>query len=139
MSDTLSGNTISSAQIYDGGSLNQINAEDLKGNLVAIKQLINQYNEKSIQLERTEQELNNTRGELEFQNTYQYVVIVSAVFNVVGTIMVGIGVNQITGQNDLATKSSYAVLIGGGVVILVANIATICYRWVRKWFNRKNT
>lgn len=55
MNDPITDSSIDSAQIYDGGNFNIITAEELKGNLVAIKQLINNFNEKNQKL-RMQQE-----------------------------------------------------------------------------------
>ena len=41
MEDKVYSSTVNEATIYEGGSLSQINADDLKDNVVAIKQLIN--------------------------------------------------------------------------------------------------
>lgn len=137
MNEGLSQNSISSSQIYDGGSLNPISADELKGNLVAIKQLINNYNEKSNKLESIEKELANTKGELEYQNTYPFITIFAAVFNVAGTILVGVSVNQITnapqGEPPLA---SFVLLVLGGLIVLLSSISTILYKWGRKWCNK---
>jgi len=51
MNDGLSQNSISSSQIYGGGTLSPITAEELKNNIVAIRQLINNFNEKANKLE----------------------------------------------------------------------------------------
>lgn len=134
MSEGLSQNSISSNQIYAGGNYSKITAEELKGNLLAIRQLINNYNEKVEKLEAIEEELADSKGELEFQNTYQYIAIVAAIFNVIGTILCGIGINQISSYPT--SNSSYCIIILGGLTIATANIAVICYKKVRKWFNK---
>ena len=138
MNEGLSQDSISISQIYDGGSYNQISAEELKGNLTAIKQLINNYNEKAKKLESVESELKDTRGELEYQNTYPFITIFAAIFNVIGTILVGVSVNQITGSEENAnTTSSFALLILGGIIVLLSSISAILYKWGRKWFNKR--
>ena len=136
MNEALSGNTISSAQIYDGGNFNPITAEELQDNLLAIKQLINNYNEKTQKLESVEENLRDVMGELEFQNTYPFVAIFAAAANIIGTILVGLGVNMITNTPN-TTKGGMVVLVLGGILVLFANAFTISYRWVRGWFNKK--
>lgn len=137
MNEGLSQNSISSSQIYDGGSLNPISADELKGNLVAIKQLINNFNEKSKKLESIEKELADTKGELEYQNTYPFITIFAAVFNVAGTILVGVSVNQITSAPQGESPTASFVLLGlGGVIVLLSSISTILYKWGRKWCNK---
>lgn len=136
MSDVLNLGSISSSEVYDGGNLSQITAEELKGNLLAIRQLINNFNEKAKKLEAVEKELAETKGELEYQNTYPFITVFAAVFNVIGTVLVGIGVNQLTaaGKNDDTTAS--AILIGlGGLTVILSSLSSILYKWGRKWFN----
>lgn len=136
MNNSLTGNAITGAQIYDGGNLRPIAAEDLKDNLVAIRQLINNHNENQKKLGRLEEELSSVRNELEFQNTYPYVAIFAAVASIIGTVLVGLGVNMVTGSADSELSLSFFVLALGGFLVLIANIFTILYRWVRKWFNK---
>ena len=137
MSEGLSQNSISSSQIYDGGSLSQISAEDLKGNLVAIRQLINNFNEKSKKLETVEGELADAKGELEYQNTYPFITIFAAVFNIAGTILVGVSVNQITSAHQGENTTASFVLLGlGGLIVLLSSISTILYKWGRNWCNK---
>ena len=136
MSDVLTQGSISSSEVYDGGNLSQITAEELKGNLLAIRQLINNFNEKAKKLEAVEKELAETKGELEYQNTYPFITVFAAVFNVIGTVLVGVGVNQLTaaGKNDDTTAS--AILLGlGGLTVILSSLSSILYKWGRKWFN----
>ena len=114
-----------------------ITAEELKGNLLAIRQLINNYNEKSQKLDAAEQELVKTKGEHEYQNTYPFITIFAAVFNVVGTILVGVSVNQITsasiGEDTMASK---ILLCLGGATVLLSSLSAILSKWGRKWCNK---
>lgn len=138
MNEGLSQNSISSSQIYGGGTLSPITAEELKGNIVAIRQLINNYNEKVNKLEMVENELSATKGELEYQNTYPFITIFAAVFNVLGTILVGVSVNQITDAADgESTTVSTVLLILGGIIVILSSLSAIMYKWSRKWFNKK--
>lgn len=136
MSDVLNLGSISSSEVYDGGNLSQISAEELKGNLLAIRQLINNYNEKAKKLEAAEKELADTKGELEYQNTYPFITIFAAVFNVAGTILVGVSVNQLTSApDDKNTTASTVLLFLGGVIVLMSSLSAILYKWGRRWFN----
>ena len=80
VSDLLNQGSITGSEVYEGGSLNPITVDDLKNNRVGIIQLINNFNEKSKKLEAVEEELAETKGELEYQNTYPFITIFSAVF-----------------------------------------------------------
>lgn len=141
MSDVLIQGSISSSEVYDGGNLSQITAEELKGNLLAIRQLINNFNEKAKKLEAVEKELVETKGELEYQNTYPFITIFAAIFNVAGTILVGVSVNQLTSAAEgESTTASTILLFLGGVIVLLSSLLTILYKWGRKWFNKnRNT
>lgn len=137
MNEGLSQGSISSGQIYDGGNFSKITAEELKGNLLAIRQLINNFNEKSKKLEVVEKELADTKGELEYQNTYPFITIFAAVFNVIGTVLVGISVNQITAaEEEDNTTPCVALMFLGGLTVLLSSLSTILYKWARKWFNQ---
>lgn len=136
MNEGLSKNSISSSQVYGGGTLSPITAEELKNNIVAIKQLINNFNGKAIKLEKIEKELSETKGELEYQNTYPFITIFAAVFNVVGTILVGVSVNQITSAaEDEKMTASTVLLVLGGLIVLLSSLSAILYKWGRRWFN----
>lgn len=136
MSDILNQGSITGSEVYEGGSLNPITVDDLKNNRVAIIQLINNFNEKSKKLEAVEEELAETKGELEYQNTYPFITIFSAVFNVIGTILVGVSVNQITGalKGDDTTAAQILLYLGGATVLL-SSLSAILYKWGRKWFS----
>lgn len=137
MNEGLSQNSISSSQIYGGGTLSPITAEELKNNIVAIRQLINNFNEKAKKLETVEKELTETKGELEYQNTYPFITIFAAIFNVVGTIFVGVSVNQITDAAEgESTTTSTILLILGGLIVILSSLSAIMYKWGRKWFNK---
>lgn len=139
MNEGLSNNSISSSQIYNGGSLNPISAEDLKGNIVAIKQLINNFNDNTKKLESVEKELQETKGDLEYQNTYPFIATFAAIFNVFGTILVGVGVNRITViQDGESTIASTIILVIGGMIVILSSLSTILYKWGRKWFNKRS-
>lgn len=136
MNDGLSQNSISSSQIYGGGTLSPITAEELKNNIVAIRQLINNFNEKANKLEIIEKKLSETKGELEYQNTYPFITIFAAVFNVIGTILVGVSVNQLTGAtDDENTTASTVLLVLGAIIVLLSSLSAILYKWGRRWFN----
>ena len=137
MSDVLIQGSISSSEVYDGGNLSQITAEELKGNLLAIRQLINNFNEKAKKLEAVEKELVETKGELEYQNTYPFITIFAAIFNVAGTILVGVSVNQLTSAAEGESKTASIILLClGGLIVILSSLSTILYKWGRKWFNK---
>ena len=116
--------------LYNGGELNKILTKDLVNNEVAIKQLINEYNLKSKEIQELREERIGLKTELDHQKTSPFYAIVSAICNIIGTIIVGYGVNLLSTED-----SGIYLVILGGALILVSNIQTICHRWVRQWFS----
>lgn len=81
-------------------------------------------------------ELADTKGELEYQNTYPFITIFAAVFNVAGTILVGLSVNQLTSApDDENTTASTVLLFLGSIIVLMSSLSAILYKWGRRWFN----
>jgi hypothetical protein len=138
MSDVLTQGSITGAEVYEGGSLSKISVEDLENNRIAITQLINNFNEKAKKLETVEKELADTKGELEYQNTYPFITIFAAIFNVAGTIMVGMSVNQLSSAAEGENRTTNIILLClGGFIVILSSLSTILYKWGRRWFNKK--
>ncbi len=80
--------------------------------------------------------MSETKGELEYQNTYPFITIFAAVFNVIGTILVGVSVNQLTGAaDDENMTASTVLLVLGAIIVLLSGLSAILYKWGRRWFN----
>lgn len=124
----------SSSSIYEGGSLSQITIKDLKNNEVAIRQLINNHNELAKKYENAEQKSSELKSSLEHIRTTPFIAIISSIFNVIGTIIVGIGVNQSSSNGN----NINVLIVLGGIIIVLCNAATICYPYSRRWFNKSN-
>ena len=69
----------SSSAIYEGGSLSKISIEDLMNNEVAIRQLINNYNELIRENDDNKREASELKTSLEHIKTTPFVAILSAV------------------------------------------------------------
>lgn len=122
--------------IYEGGTLNGISSSDLLNNEIAIKQLINNHNLKINEVKRYQNEISDLKSDLEFQKTSPYIASFSLLANIVGTIIIGYGVNIISsGSSSTNPAAPYVLLISGGVLILGGGLCTIFYRYARKWFN----
>ena len=100
-------------------------------NEVAIRQLINNYNELIRENDDNKREASELKTSLEHIKTTPFVAILSAVINVIGTIIIGIGVNQCS-NNDHKINA----LILWSLLIIVCNVATILYPYCRGWFNK---
>lgn len=123
----------SELDIYEGGALNQITIPDLLNNEVAIRQLVNNYNIKLGEVDRNAETISNLRSSLEYHRTAPFTSIIAVIINVLGTIITGIGVNQLTNEGRFA----HALLIAGGLLVLVGSISTILFPYAKDWFNAK--
>ncbi len=119
--------------IYEGGSLNEISCSDLVNNEIAIRQLINNYNLKIKESARLQREIGTLKSDLEYQKTSPFISIIAMLVNIVGTIIVGYGVNLLSASDAGLPSTTFIVL--GGILIVVSNLSTILYRWAKEWFN----
>jgi hypothetical protein len=127
---------VTALTIYEGGALSQISSEQLKDNIVAIKQLINNYNLSVKQNEDKDKLISNLQSQIEYLRTSPFIAILAAVINVSASALVAIGVNLITSVKADKSNGTLLVFIGS-VLILVASLATILYPYVRQWFNKR--
>lgn len=118
--------------VYEGGNLSEITLSELKDNETAIKQLINSNNAKAKEVDRLHAEITQLRSESDYLKTTPFVAICFAVFNVIGTIIVGFGVNLLSSSKD-GHINIWIIL--GGILVLLSNLGVILYRWARSWFN----
>lgn len=120
--------------IYEGGSLNEIKAEDLRDNVTAIKQLINSYNLKIKEIQLKQSEIINLKSDLEYQKTAPFISIVSMIVNLLGSTISAIAVNLLTA--DSPSKYSVWLLVIGFVLVAVGSLATILYPYAREFYNK---
>ena len=78
MANKISPDDLPQSQIYENGELYSISIEDLKGNKVAIMQLINDYNTKVKTIERLQKSGSHLSSELQYQNVTIYFSILPA-------------------------------------------------------------
>jgi hypothetical protein len=127
---------ITAATIYEGGALSPISADHLKDNIVAIKQLLNAYNLAIKQSEEKDTLTISLQSQLEHLQTSPFISIVSAIVNIIASILVGTAINLLTAEKP-NTANGYLLLTSGAILILVASLSTILYPYVREWFNKK--
>ncbi len=124
---------INSQDIYEGGGFSQINTKDLLNNEVAIKQLINDHNSKAKELEKSKALVSKLQSDLEYQKTSPVFASFSAVFNVVGSILIAIGSSFLANASNNIPKW----LIGlGGILVLFGNLMTIIHGRIHGWVNK---
>lgn len=79
MANKISPDDLPQSQIYENGEFYSISIADLKGNEVAIMQLINDYNTKVKTIERLQKSESLLASELQYQNASPFFAIISAI------------------------------------------------------------
>lgn len=133
MANKISPDDLPQSQIYENGELYSISIEDLKGNKVAIMQLINDYNTKVKTIERLQKSESHLSSELQYQNASPFFAIIAAVVNVIGSVISCCGINFITSDSNCTL--GYVLVAAGCVLLLAGSVITICYKYVYKWMN----
>lgn len=118
--------------LYEDGNLGRITIEELVGNDVAIKQLINDRNIKAKNVDTLQKEINKINSELGFQRTSPFFAYVSAAINIIGSILMCVGGGIIQSSNN-----GWWLIIIGASLTLIGNFQTISHKWVFKWFNKE--
>jgi nitroreductase len=109
--------------IYAGGKLTAVGISELLNNEVAVRQLINDYNQtkrENHQLHDQIQRLTVERAGLALQPA---ILGANAVFGIVGALLVGLGTNFITGERP--PSGSWLLLFLGALISLVSAILPI--------------
>lgn len=116
--------------IYEGGQIYEIASRDLLNNEVAITQLLNDFNKKVKEINEKEQVICELRSDVEHLKTTPFMAILSTVINLLGTLVAGVGMEQL--------KDSKGVLLIciGGVLVVVGSISTVLFPYAKVWFNR---
>jgi hypothetical protein len=140
MSNKVTAPNIDASTIYEGGDITQISAEELKGNIIGIKQLINSHNLVATESKSKDKEIINLKAENEYLKTAPYVSIIAAIVNLIGSLVIGISTEMMgnelqTGNRDIS-KKTIALLIVGIFLVLIGSLATIFYPYARGWFNK---
>jgi hypothetical protein len=129
------------SDIYEGGDITQITADELKGNIVAIRQLINSHNLVASDNKKKEQTIQKLTSENEYLNTSPFVSIIASVVNIIGSLIIGLASEMVGNElqvknGDITTKTTL-LLITGIVLIIIGSFATILYPYAREWFNKE--
>lgn len=126
---------IDANNVYEGGRFSEIKVSEIVGNETAVKQLINQYNDRTKMAEKLQMDINDLRAELQYQNTAPFFAIISLVVNTIGAILVGMGGGVISSSGLIGV----IMIVLGGICIITANIQTIFHKHINKWYNSKST
>ncbi len=127
-------NSVSPSEVYAGGTLSPISSTELKDNEVAIKQLINHYNILQQELKEANAKNQQVENELAISNISPFIALFAAIVNVIGSVLIAVGASL---DRDSQECLFWLLIIAGAICILIANIATICYKFVAQWLTRK--
>ena len=105
---------ISIGEIYEGGSLNPISIDELVGNKVAVRQLVNEVNHKNKQVEDLNREISNLNGEIVTLQNQTLIRWQDAIFNAIGAAVLSIGTNLLSSNKMMAI-----ILILIGIICIV--------------------
>jgi hypothetical protein len=109
--------------IYEGGRLAAVAITELLNNEVAVRQLINDYNQTkrdNQELENEVQRLNVERAGLALQPA---LLGANAIFSIVGALLIGLGTNYVTSAQPPA--GAWLILCLGGLIAVVSAIVPI--------------
>lgn len=123
------------SQVYENGNLYSISIDDLKGNEIAITQLINDYNTKVQTIEKLQQSEKRLSSELQYQNASPFFAIIAAFINIVGSVISCCGINFITSNENVVV--GYILIVAGCLLLLIGSSLTICYKYVYRWMNKQ--
>lgn len=112
---------ITMGEVYEGGALNTISIDELLGNKVAIRQLVNEVNAKNRQIEKIADEklsLERENAALKNQSQLRWY---DALFNAIGAIVLAIGTNILSSNK----VSAILLILVGIACIAIVNIIGI--------------
>jgi hypothetical protein len=122
------------SEVYESGKLKSVSIDELKGNVVAIKQLLNLYNTLQKKVKNQSEMLNSNNAEIEYLKTSPFVSILTTITNVLFVIINGIGINMTT-EKTTTNHVGISLIVIGGLGILISNLWTILHPYARKFFN----
>lgn len=129
--------SVDSTQIYENGKLFTIGIDDLVNNKIALRQFMNNHNLLSSENEELKCNLNDISSELKTYKTTTYINIFSTIFNVIGTIILGIASNSLSQASNNSISIFFIIL--SGIIILFSNLANILYPYTLMWSNKNKT
>ena len=109
---------ISFGEIYEGGALNPISIDELVGNKVAIRQLVNEVNYKNQQIDSLSTEITSLKGEIVSLHNQTLIRWQDAIFNAIGAIVLAIGTNVLSSN----TFSAIVLMLVGAACIIIVNV-----------------
>lgn len=126
--------------IYEGGDITQITAEELKGNIVAIRQLINTHNLATSEIKKKNIEIQDLKAENEYLKTSPFTAIFAAAINIIGSIIIGVATEEIGNEhqaNESMSATSKTFLYSGSALVFLGSLLPVLYPYAKSWFNKK--
>lgn len=80
-----------SGEIYEGGTFSPIGVKDLLNNEVAIKQLLNDFQQKNKEIESNRATIKSLNMQIAASEMSWVLLLISIICNVIGSILVGCG------------------------------------------------
>ena len=140
MANKVTSPNFEASDIYEGGDITQITADELKGNIVGIRQLINSHNIVATESKKKDIVIQQLNAENEYLNTSPFVSIIASIMNIIGSLIIALASGMFSNESNTPSGVStitVLLLIMGVVLITVASFATILYPKARSWYNKK--
>lgn len=109
---------ISFGEIYEGGALNPISIDELLGNKVAIRQLVNEVNHKNQQIDTLSEEITSLKSDIVGLRNQTLIRWQDAIFNAIGAIVLAIGTNILSTN----IHSAIVLMSVGAACIIIVNV-----------------
>lgn len=123
-------------EIYESGKLHSIKIEELINNKVAIKQLLNNYKTSMKKEKDLSDKLYEKKADVEYYKTSPFISILSGIFNVISTLISGIGVNIATSQKDLQ-NIGISICVVAAIGTVISSLWPVLYPYAKDFFNKK--
>lgn len=114
---------VDAVSIYAGGRLTAVAIQDLLNNEVAVRQLINDYNQTKRENHDLEDEIRRMNVERAGLALQPAILAVNALFSLIGALLVGLGTNLVTSEKPPST--AWLLLSLGAVISFVSALLPI--------------
>ncbi len=121
--------------IYQGGNLTTVSIEELLGNEVAVRQLVNELNLSKRDYKQSRSEIEQLKLERAGYALQPAILGFVAALNILGVILVGLGTNYVT--SNTPPSGSLLILIIGGAITLLTAIAPVLLPLLIEFYSKK--
>ena len=135
MSESYNRNPETASQIYEGGNYQSITVDDLAGNKVAIRQILNELNTVRKDIDEKLTEVQELKSENEYLKTSPFIGLISSIVGVVSSIVLTSGISLLTTRDDM-NSYGWILSICGGILLIASGTISILFPLARKFFNK---